>query len=229
MRKKSLIVLGALLVLFTWTSCKSSPEKGLLSRYFNAVSLNDITTLSSMALEPLTLEFAGWKITRVSEEKIEPAKLSDLNAQEIDFKKKQEQHIEPVMAAKDALDAAKDEFDTARTGGARAAAKVKVDAAQKKYDEEYGLHNDLKKGYNEAKAAAQKEEDITSFSLGAGQLPAIRDLKGNIHTKDIDIAVTLKDGTVKSYKVDMKMYKLKDETLNVAHNGRWIIVHFVAI
>jgi hypothetical protein len=229
MTKKSLIVLSALLVVFSLTSCSSSPEKGLLSRYFNAVSLNDVTTLSTMALEPVTMDLASWKVIKAGEEKIEPAKLPDLNTQEMDVKKKMEGHIEPVMKAKDALDAAKDEYDTARTGGARAAAKAKVDAAQKAYDDEYALHNDLKKGYNDAKAAAQKEEDITNFSLGAGQLASIRDLKGQIHTKDVEIAVTSRDGSVKNYAIQIKMYSLKDEALNVAHRGRWVIISFKAV
>jgi len=108
MRNKALITIGVLLVLFTMTSCKSNPEKGLLERYFHAVALNDVTTLSSMALEPVTIDAAKWSITKVSEEKIEPATLPDLNAKELDFKKKMEQHVGPVMDAKDALDAAKE-------------------------------------------------------------------------------------------------------------------------
>jgi hypothetical protein len=229
MTKKTLIVLSALILLFSVTSCKSSPEKGLLERYFHAVTLNDVTTLSTMAIEPMTMEVDSWKVIKASEEKIEPAKLSDLNAQELDFKKKMEGHIEPTMKAKDVLDAAKDEYDTARTGGARAAAKAKVDAAQKAYDDEYALHNDLKKGYNDAKAAAQKEEDITTFSLGAGQLASIRDLKGEVHSKDVEIAVTAKDGSVKNFAVQLIMYSMKDEALNLTHRGRWVILGFKAI
>ena len=229
MRKSILITLGALLVLFPLVGCKANPEKGLLDRYFNAITLKDVTTLSTMALDPVTVEAASWKITKVSEEKIEPAKLADLNAAELDFKKKMDEHVNPVLNAQDVLGEAKDEYDSARTGGARAAAKVKVDAAQKKYDEEYALHNDLKKDYNEAKAAAQKEEDLTSFSLGAGQLANIRELKGEVHSKDLEIAVTGKDGAVKNYKIEIKMYGLKDETLNVNHRGRWVITKFEQI
>jgi len=229
MKTTRLIVLSALVVLFTFTACKSNPEKGLLERYFHAISLNDVTTLSTMALEPVTMDAASWKVTKVSDEKIEPAKLADLNAQELDFKKKMEAHIEPVMKAKDALDAAKDEYDTARTGGARAAAKAKVDAAQKAYDDEYSLHNELKKGYNDSKAAAQREEDITYFSLGVKDLASIRDLKGEIHNKDVEIAVTDKAGAVKSYAITMVMYNLKDEAQNLAHRGRWVITKFAAI
>ncbi len=229
MKKTSLIILAALLVLFTFTACKSNPEKGLLERYFHSISMNDISTLSTMALEPVTLDAAKWEITKVSEEKIVPATLPDLNAQEMELKKKMEAHIEPVMKAKDVLDAAKDEYDMARTGGARAAAKAKVDAAQKAYDEEYNLHNELKKGYNDAKAAAQREEDITYFSLGVKDLATIRDLKGEIHSKALELAVTDKAGAVKNYALEIIMYTLKDEVNNLAHRGRWVITKFEAI
>jgi aromatic ring-opening dioxygenase catalytic subunit (LigB family) len=101
-----------------------------------------------------------------------------------------------------------------------------VDEAQKKYDEEYKLHQDLQRNYNEAKAAAAKEEEITSFSLGAGQLANIRDLKGEVHSKDVEVEVKTKDGAAKKYRIMMKMYNLRDEAANIAHRGRWIITKF---
>jgi hypothetical protein len=229
MKKTSLIVLSALLVLFSLTSCSSSPEKGILERYFHSVSMNDVSTLSTMALEPVTMEVGSWKLTKVSEEKIVPATLADLNAKELDIKKQMEGHIEPVMKAKDVLDGAKDEYDTARTGGARGAAKAKVDAAQKAYDAEYALHNELKKGYNDAKSAAQKEEDLTYFSLGVKDLASIRDLKGEVHTKDLEVAVTDKAGAVKNFALTIVMYDLKDEALKLDHHGRWVITKFQTI
>ena len=229
MLKKSLIAIGVLLVLFTLTSCKSNPEKGLLEQYFHAISLNDVSTLSKMALEPVTIDAAKWSITKVSEEKIEPASLPDLNAKEIEAKKKWEVHTPVVLDAKDALDAVKDELTSARTGAARAAAQAKVTAAQKKYDEEYSLHNELKKGYNESKAAAQREEDVSLFSIDIRQLQNVRDLKGEVHSKEIEIQATGKDGAAKNYKIQMKMYSLKDEAANVDHRGRWVIIKFEQI
>jgi hypothetical protein len=229
MRKKILISLGVLLVLFAVTSCKSNPEKGLLERYFHAVALNDVTTLSSMALEPVTVDATKWSITKPGEEKIEPASLSDLNAKEIEAKKAWETHTPVVLSTKDDLDNAKDELTSARTGAARAAAQAKVTAAQKKYDDEYARHNEVKKAYNDAKSAAQREEDITNFSLGAGQLANIRELKGEVHSKELEIQTVGKDGAAKNHKILMKMYDLKDDAANVAHRGRWVIIKFEQI
>lgn len=224
MRRKSLFVLVLVIVLFSLQSCKTHPEQGLLARYFDAMTMKDVMTMSTMALEPMTIEWSAWKILTVSEEQIVPASLPDLNKLELDSKKKMDGHVTPTLEAKDAVDFAKDEYDSARTAAAKAAAKKKVDDAQKKFDEETNLHNELKKAYNEAKAAASREEEITSFSLGAGQLANIRDLKGTVHTKDVDVEVKAKNGSTENWRLNLKMYRLKDETLNLPHNGRWVII-----
>jgi hypothetical protein len=222
-RRKSLIVLSLALALVFAQSCKSHPEQNLLSRYFNAISLNDTTTMSTMAVDPIKIDAASWKIVSVSEETIEPAGLAEIAARETDLKKQQDGNVPKVLDAKDALDIAKDDYTVARTAAAKAAAKAKMDAAQAKYDEEYASHQEIIRQYNEAKAAAEKEEQITSFSLGAGQLPNIRELKGDVHSKDVQIEVKTKAGETVNYKIWMKMYQLRDEAANVNHRGRWVI------
>jgi hypothetical protein len=226
MRKKTLIVIGLVLVAFSLQSCSSKPEQGLLKKYFNAVRYNDNSTMSSMAIEPLTMEISGFDVVSVSPERIEPSGLADLNAKEAELKKKLEDHVGPTIDAKDALDVAKDELDNSRTKGGKAAAQKKVDEMQVKYDQEFGLHKDLQKAYNDAKAAAAREEEITAFSLGAKNLANIRDLKGEVHSKEIEIKVHVKAGGDKSYKLFMRTYNLKEEASGLKHNGRWVIVKF---
>ena len=229
MRRKSLIVLSLALVLVFAQSCKSHPETNLLTKYFNAISMKDTTTMSTMAVDPITIDADSWKIVSVSEEVIEPAALAEIGMKEADLKKQQDANVPAVLDAKDALDIAKDDYTTARTAAAKAAAKAKMDDAQAKYDAAYAKHQDIIRQYNEAKAGAAKEEEITSFSLGAGQLPNIRELKGNVHTKDVQIEVKTKAGAMENYKISMKMYQLQDEAANVNHRGRWVITKFEKI
>jgi hypothetical protein len=226
MRRKSLIVVGLVFALVSLQNCSSKPEQSLLQSYFHAITLNDITTMSTMAIDPIKIEAESWKILKVTEEKIEPASIADFGKKEADLKKAYDGSSAPALDAKDTLDTAKDEFNSARTAAAKAAAKAKVDEAQKKFDEAYKNNRDLLNQYNEAKAAAAKEEEITSFSLGAGQLPNIRDLKGNVHSKDVDVEVKAKDGAAKVYKITIKMYDLKDEAANINRRGRWVITKF---
>lgn len=227
MRRKGLIVLTiamAALVLFSLESCKSNPETSLLSAYFHAISLKDTSTMATMAVDPVSIEAQSWQIVSASTEETKPFDLAELNKKELEFKKKLEDHVGPVMEAEDAKYSAEEELKTARTPGARAATKKKVEEATAKYDQEREAHRQLQKAYNDAKAAAQKEQDIALFSLGERELPNIRDLTGTIHSKTVDIKVAEKGGQTKSYRFYLERYLLKDEAANYTRNGAWKIV-----
>ena len=226
MKRKSLIILGLAVALVSLQSCSSKPEQSLLTSYFNAVGMNDISTMSTIAVDPLKIEAQSWSITKVGEEKIEPASLAGMGKKEADLKKQYEASSGPALDAKDTLDSAKDEFNSARTAAAKGAAKAKVDAAQKKFDEAYQNNRNLLNQFNETKTAAAKEEEITTFSLGAGQLPNVRDLKGDVHLKELEVQVKGKDGAAKNYKITIEQYDLKDEAANIARRGRWVITKF---
>jgi hypothetical protein len=229
MRKRTLIVIGLALTFAVIQSCSSSPEKGLLQRYFSAVSMNDNDTMSQMALEPLQLDVASWKIVSVSPEEITPFTLPELDKKEAELKKELEDHVGPTIDAKDALDAALEDVDLARTASARAAARKKAEEAQAKYDEEYAKHQELQKAYNDAKDASLKEEEIAKFSIGVRDLPSIRYLTGNVHSKDVVISITPKGGQAKEYRLPMRRYVLTEEASGARYNGQWKIIRFEPI
>lgn len=228
MERKALTMIGVILVLLVFTSCSSHPEENLLKSYFNAVALNDATTMSTMALEPIALHVESWEILSVAEEKIEPVTLSDLDAKELDFKKQLEKSVGITLDARDRLDDAKFDLERARTAAARRAARSKVNEQQEKYDEQYEHHKNLQKEYNEAKATAGREEVITYFSLGqrVGDLPTIRSFVGNVHFKEVDLKIVEKEAGAKNYRLYLRRYELEDEGYNLSHRGRWVIINF---
>ena len=226
MRKNTLIALGVFVAFFVVQGCTSAPEKTLLKKYFNAVSMNDNDTLSSIALEPFQPELGSWKIVSIGEEKIEPASLPALSATEIEAKKAQDAQIGPTIDADTLLKDAQYEKDTSRSAAGKAAAQRKIDELQAKYDIENGKMQEFKRVYNAAKAASAAEEEMTMFSLGARELATVRELKGDVHSKDVEISVTNRAGVTKNYKLKMKQYLLKDEVNNIPHRGRWVIIKF---
>lgn len=228
MKRKSLSAIGVILLLFVLQSCTSHPEEGLLKRYFSAIALNDVTTMSTMAVEPISMDVESWEIISVSEEKIEPASLPEMNRLELELKKKVEESVGITLDAKDELLDAEYERDQARTRAARRAAQNKIKELQATYDEIYATHQQLQTDYNEAKAATAREEQIASFSLGAGDITNIRDLTGQVHSKEVDIKVVGKEAT-KNYRLYLRMFNLKDEVLNVNRRGQWKIIKFELI
>jgi len=226
MRKKTLIVIGLLVALFVIQGCMSKPEKGLLKKYFNAVTLNDNDTMSSMALEPFQPELSSWSIVSIGQEKIEPATLPALNKTEIEAKKAQDAQIGPTIDADTLLKDAQYEKDTSRSSAGKAAAQRKIDELQANYDIENAKMQELKRAYNVAKAAAAAEEEMTMFSLGARELPTVRELTGDVHSKDVEVVIRTMSGTTRNYKLLLKQYLLRDEVNNIPHRGRWVIIKF---
>ncbi|MGB3862026.1 MAG: hypothetical protein WA915_08055 [Candidatus Aminicenantaceae bacterium] len=225
MDRKTLSLLAVILVLCFFCSCSSHPEETLLKRYFSALSLNDNTTLSTMALEPTDISAESWEVLNVSEEVVEPFKLSDMNKAELDFKKQLEDHVGITLDARDVWDNTVYEEERARTRAAKRAAKAKADELKVKYDEVLDEHKELQKNYNEAKAAAAKEEEIATFSLGAGELPTVRDFTGEVFKKEVDIKTEGEAG-VSNYRIYLRRYILRDEATGIHHRGRWIILKF---
>ncbi len=228
MIRKSLSLLGIILLLFLMQSCSSKPEKGLLTRYFHADSLTDRATMASMALEPISIGAESWNIVNVSEELIEPAALPELNQKELELKKKVEESVGITIGAKEEVDDADWELDKARTRSAKRAAQSKVDELREKYKEIRANHDQLQKDYNDAKAAASREEEITAFSLGERTIPSIRELTGEVHSMDVEVAVETESGT-KNYKFYMRQYNLRDENLNLNRKGRWVIIKIESV
>jgi hypothetical protein len=176
-----------------------------------------------MAIEPISIEAQSWEITNVTEEVIEEFKLGEMDAHERELQKKLTDHVGTVQELDDELWAAKEDLKAARTGAARRAAQARVDEAQVKFDEERAIHSEMQKEVNEAQAASRKEEEVAEFSLGAGNLPNIRQLTGEVFSKEVDIQAVGEAGT-RNYRFYLKRYALEDETLNVPYRGRWIIV-----
>lgn len=227
MYRKILTIFSVLFIIALITSCTSKPEDSLLKSYFNALSLNDLTTLSSMAIEPADLDVENWKIVSVTEEQINPVSLPELDQKEQEFKEKVDTAVGETLDARDAWDEA--DFEAKRTRSR--AAREKAEELEAEYEKILEDYKELQRKYNEAKAEAKREEEITAFSLGVklGDYPNIREFTGNVHSKEVVVEITDPEGNKRNYKVYMRKYLVKDETNNLQHRGRWIILKFESV
>lgn len=230
MGKKNLYLLGAILIVIAaLSSCASQPDKAVIDRYFHAIQLKDLKTMGMIAVSPIDIDFTSFQISKLSETKIQPAPLPEMTKKEAELKKKLEDHIGPTLDAKDLLDGAQEELDNSRTRAAKNAAQKKVDDLQAKYDQEFGLHKQLQQDYNDAKSAAAREEDTSIFSLGETEVPTIRDLTGEVQSKEAEVKVITKAGAEKTYLFQLRLYNLNDEILNRPRRGRWVITDIKSI
>jgi len=184
------------------------------------MSLNDLNTLSTMAISPANFEFDSWEIVNVAEEYSEPFKLPELDKQGKELKEKLDDHTIETLNARDEMDVAKFEMERRRTR----ANINKFNEAEEKYNKLYEENKELRKEYNETRDAADREEEIALFSLG-GDFPLVRQFEGDVHKKEVEIKVH-RNGEETGYKIFMRKYQLTNPETNITHTGRWIILRF---
>lgn len=223
MARKSVSVIGIIFLLFIVHSCAQHPEEGLLKRYFHAVTLNDTTTMSSMALEPISMDVNQWELLSVSEEKIEEAALPGINKKELELKKAVEDSVKLYLDARDELDNAQFDWERARTRAAKRAAKKKVEEYEAKFEEVKEHQKQVQKDYNEAKAASAREEELSTFSIGTDEISNIRELIGEVRYKEAEVKV-ISEAETTNYKFYLRKYDLKDESAGFHYRGQWKII-----
>jgi leucyl-tRNA synthetase len=74
---------------------------------------------------------------------------------------------------------------------------------------------------------AAAEEQITLFSLGIRELAGVRDLTGNVHSKDVMVKIKTKQGATKDYRLLMRMYQVQTAGAQKLPS-RWVIIKFEA-
>jgi hypothetical protein len=70
----------------------------------------------------------------------------------------------------------------------------------------------------------EREKEIAIFSVGAGPIQNIHNLKGFVHSKQIEVTVKLKDGTSQNYRITIGKYELGS-----FRGPRWVITKFELI
>ncbi len=216
-----MVIAGISLVLII--SC-GSPEKGLFSRYFEAVKFNDKMTMSTMAYEPMTLEFTKWRLVSMTQEERKALPLNELYKQQDALKTRRDQIINQVADLKDTLDEARAKLEKAR-GGAKKKAQEEVDRAESEYQQGRAEYERIQKEWNSLKAEIDKERALFNLSVGI-EWPEGVELEGEMAVKEANLEITTpKD--VKNYKAILRKYDVKSPETGKLLPSRWIIEKFV--
>jgi archaellum component FlaC len=211
------------LFLVLVTNC-GSPEKSLFSRYFETVKFNDKTTMSTMAYEPIALEFTKWRLVSLTQEEKRSLPLNDLYKKQDELKVKRDDVINQLADLKDKLDEAKAKLEKAR-GGAKKKAQEEVDNAEKAYQEGRAQYEQVQKEWNTLKGEIDKERALFNLSVGI-EWPEGVELEGDMAVKEASLEITTpKD--VRNYKAILRKYNVKSPETGQILPSRWIIEKFV--
>jgi len=201
-----LLVFSLLLVF----SC-SSPEKSLLSKYFHAVQMKDNTTLSNMAVEPVTFVFTDWKVKEIKESKITDTEYSNVVAKIEEIKQKQDV-LKPDIID---VDSEYEEMKEKR-GYTRQKAELK-----KQRDELYDKYRALQEEKEQYEEKLTTIKNVMKKSLGQDVIFE------NVTKKERkDVIITVKSPTgSRDYRVELVRYYR--EINGQERAGYWKILRFV--
>lgn len=216
--KKSILLLALFCLIVILTSC-SQPGEVTVSKYFQAMKLNDKDTMASMALEPKDLEYKSFEIVTIAEPVEKDLELPILEGKLDEMKKKKTDQGNNAMDASDDLEDLKDELAETRGSRTRARLQTQIEEAEKVFEEEKQKYNEITLKVVGLEKRIAREKDLIRMSTGR---PDELDIfTGKSFYQKVDVKVTLENGDVNDYVFLLRRTDLTLENKTI--NGRLII------
>ncbi len=220
--KKGMVFLlaGAVLVSsLALVSC-GSPEHTLISRYIQAVNMNDKDTLTKITPNPVAVALTKWKIVEKTQPKEKKVSLADLKKKVVDAKKKMDDLQQQAALAK--LDF--DDFAKKYDRWSRAMKRRN----KKKYEELKSKYEDLKQQFLAARDEYNKVVEEFNFekklqALSVGDIPELEKMAGKAYEEEVVIEGTDKSGKVRKFKFYLVRYELTKPGATQPIRGRWVV------
>lgn len=217
--KKSILAVALFSLIIFFTSC-SQPGEVTVSKYFQAMKLNDKDTMSSMAIEPKGLEFKSFEIVNIAEPVEKDLELPILEQKVKDTTKEKQDQGAAAMDASDDLEDLKDELEETRRASTRAQLRGKIEEAEKAFEEEKAKYNFILLKLTDLQKQVSREKDLIRMSTGRPE--GLDMFTGKTFYQKVDVKVTLENGDVNDYVFLLRRTDLTLENKTI--NGRLIIV-----
>ncbi|MCP5053238.1 MAG: hypothetical protein GY940_39095 [bacterium] len=222
--RKSILFLALLSMVIVMTSCQKG-EEVTISKYFEAMKLNDKDTMSSMATEPIDIEFKEYEVVSVGEPVVEELLLPKYKQEVVDLGKKVKDQTDVAMEKRFEIDDLKDEMEETRR-------RTKKDELQKKIDEaELALKAEGQKVYdisNQIAAVKKKIEMEESLIKTSASVDRNYELwTGESHSVKAIVKITNPEGSSQDYVFLLKKYMMKLQ--DRPRNGRLVIVKIATV
>ncbi|MCK5057545.1 MAG: hypothetical protein KAT34_12855 [Candidatus Aminicenantes bacterium] len=217
--KKSILLMALFCSIIIFTSC-SQPGEVTVSKYFQAMNMNDKDTMGSMALQPKDLEFKSFEIVNLAESVEKDLELPILEERMKKLAAKKMMQGNNAMDASDDLEDLKYDLEVARGSRTKAKLQKQIEEAEKNFEAEKGKFNQitLKVAVLEKKITRERE----MIKMSTGRTDTLSLFAGKSHYQKIDVKVTLENGDVNDYVFQLRRtdLTLQDKTID----GRLIIL-----
>lgn len=224
-------VLPVLVAVAALSGCSSpnAQEENIVKQYFRASGLRDNQTLANFALVSFDPKVEGvvtdFDVTAVSPERSEPLRVIELSKVVAEAEAANKAFNEKKKTYQDANMDAIDRVLKAQGGGRKLSGKDgQIQAEWEKWQADAGAEA---KKVSAARSALADSRPVAELSLtaGNGDGPNIEDMNGNLVSKDVSVAATVRgpDGATsqKNYLVTVQRAVVKGATGD--RNGKWVI------
>lgn len=217
--KKTILLMALFGLIALMASC-SKGEEVTISKYFEAIKMNDTDTLGAMALEPKKIIHKKYEVVAISEPLIEPLQLSNLEKKLADLTAGRKKQLDAAMDKQYEMEDLQDELEETRRRSKKkeleeqiAVKKEEMDAEKKKL---YGVMQDI----NNTKNAISREKALIKSSTGVSENFAL--YTGESYKSEATVKVTLPDGGTQDYIFRMISYQMSIQ--DRPRNGRLVIL-----
>ncbi len=227
MKKIILILMVVLMVLFT-VSCKK-PEEATVTKYFQAMAHGpegDIDTMQSMAVYPVHIaKVKSYKITNITEEKVEDYKLQGLLEDLAKITKEKKEQTEKVLDLNGQVEDLGYDIEDAKSKKKKKELGVKLEALKKEQEVEKNKIKEINSRETNAKRAIEQEQNYIRKSSGMEE--NLESFSGKIYTNEVYVDVTTEDGNTTPYIIQLLRYQMQLPGAKKERKGRRIIIQFV--
>lgn len=218
--KKAITLIALCALMIVLTSC-GDPSEGLVSKYFQVMQMLDKDSMSSMAFNPVEIEFTEYKITSSTEpyevELLLPKYLSELE----ELKKEKRDITLKANEIEGAIIDLEYDIEDTRSSKKKAELKKEIETKQTELDtikfdftKLLQIEYDLEQLIEREQALVKKSSSITEN---------LQQYHGVIKKSEVMVNVTLPAGKTNDYVFLMLTYELTKEGEEDPVPGRMII------
>lgn len=218
MMKKTILLMALFGLIALMTSC-SKGEEITISKYFEAIKMNDTDTLGAMAMEPKKIIHKKYEVVSISEPIIETLQLPILEKKLIDLTSERKKQLDAAMDKQYELEDMQDELEDTRRRSKKQELEDQIKLKQDEMNAEKKKLYSIMHQINKTKKAISREKALIKSSTGVSDNFAL--YTGETHKSDATIKVTLPDDTVQNYIFEMISYQLSIQ--DRPRNGRLVI------
>ena len=231
--KASVCLLAPMVLAAAALSACSSPnaaEENLVRQFFRASGLRDNQTLANFATVSFDPKTDGtvtdFDVTAVTPERTEPLRVIELSKAVTEAEAANKAFNEKKKVYQDANMEAIDRVLKAESGGKKLTGRdAQVQAEWTKWRDETGAEAKKLSAARNELANARPIAEMSLMANAADKTPAVENLDGNLVSKDISVAATVRgpDGNSSQKNFVITAQRAVVKGANAERQGKWIV------